>query len=429
VAVTEELARRKSYIFRIGCWAWLLSLASSGGAQTTQPILSIDPAVITHCPAAGMGQATILWNYSGAGPVFVHVNSASGPAMTGPSNASGSATTGDWVTDGMVFVLTDSSGKQLASATAVVQCTPFGEVLPSALATAPYFPLQVGDEWMYLYNSRAGTGNYRLRRITEAQVIAGTVWFVMEESASGSTTLSDTLYRIDSMGRVYQMTPQGEQLLWLDPTSHPDPSAVLTIQPGAPSVQTPAGQFMNTINYSSFSGLISENGTFARGVGLLNSSSQIIAGSSGGFHESYTLIYARIDGNLVFGSPGSAIELSADAGSFDVTHQIAPNCALPCYFVACGLVPPPTDPPGTYKPCFGARVYLGQSSSVAGTIDLDLLDNTNNSLYHTTATSQPIVEQSIPLYSTPNHPFSTGTYQLRAKTADGRTATVPITVQ
>ena len=87
--------------------------------------------------------------------------------MTGPSASSGSAVTGDWVTDGMVFVLTDSSGNQFASVTAVVQCTPFGEVLPSALATAPYFPLQVGDEWLYLYNSRIGNGrlpaaaNYR----------------------------------------------------------------------------------------------------------------------------------------------------------------------------------------------------------------------------------------------------------------------------
>ena len=407
----------------------LFALAQSGRAQTTQPTISIDPAVITHCPAAGMGQATILWDYSGAGPVFVHVNSASGPAMTGPSASSGNAVTGDWVTNGMVFVLTDSSGKQLASATAAVQCTPFGEVLPSALATAPYFPLQVGDEWLYLYNSRLGTGDYRLRRITEAQIMGGTVWFVMEEDNSGSTTtLSDTLYRIDSMGRVYQMTTQGEEL-WLDPTSHPDPSAVLTIQPGAPSVQTPAGQFMNTINYSSSSGLILENGTFARGVGLLSSSSQILAGSSGGFDQSYTLIYARIDGNLVFGSPGSAIELSTDAASFDVTHQIAPNCALPCYFAACGLGGPQPDPPGTYKPCFGARVYLGQTSSAAASIDFDLLDKTSNSLYHATATAEPIVEQQIPLYSAPNQPFPTGTYQLRAKTADGRTATVPIQIE
>ena len=73
----------------------------------------------------------------------------------------------------------------------------------------------------------------------------------MEESESGSTTLSDTLYRIDSMGRVYQMTSQGEDSGWIR-LAHPDPSAVLTLQPGAPSVQTPAGQFLNTINYSFF---------------------------------------------------------------------------------------------------------------------------------------------------------------------------------
>jgi len=427
VAGAEELARRKSDIFRIGCWAWFFALAASGQVLTP-PVITIDPALVTECASAGLGQVTVEWNYPGSGPVVVHVNSASGPAMTGPSNASGSATTGDWVTDGMVFVLTDASENELDRAGAHVQCAAAAVVLAPALAAAPYFPLQVGDEWLYLYNSRFGTGDYRLRRITEAQIMGGTVWFVMEESVSGSTTLSDTLYRIDSMGRVYQMTTQGEEL-WLDPTSHPDPSAVLTIQPGAPSVQTPAGQFMNTINYSSFSGLISENGTFARGIGLLNSSSQIIAGSSGGFDQSYTLIYARIDGNLVFGSPGSAIELSADAASFDVTHQLAPNCALPCYFAACGLGGAQPDPPGTYKPCFGARVYLGQTSSAAASIDFDLLDKTSNSLYHTTATAQPIVEQQIQLYSAPNQPFPTGTYQLRAKTADGRTATVPITVQ
>ena len=427
MAGEEELARSNNGIVQIAWLACLFSLALSGEAQT-QPVISISPAVITQCPTPGVGQATITWNYSGTGPVFVHVNSASGPPMTGPSNVSGSATTGDWVTDGMVFVLTDASGKQLGSASAVVQCTPFGEVLPPALASAPYFPLQIGDEWLYLYNSRLGTGDYILRRVSGTQLIGNTVWFVMEESNSGSTALSDTLYRIDNMGRVYQMTGQSEQL-WLDPTAHPDPSAALMIQPGAPVVATPAGQFLNAINYSSMRGEIIESGVFARGVGFLSSSSQILAGSDGGFAESYTLVYARIDGNLVFGSPGSAIELSADAPSFDVTHKAAPNCALPCYFAACGLGGPQPDPPGTYKPCFGARVFLGQPSSAAATIDFDLLDSMNNSLYHTTATAQPIVERQIQLYSAPNQPFPTGTYQLRAKTADGRTATVLIAVQ
>ena len=136
-----------SPVYRILCAWCFLSLALRAPAQI-QPVIAIDPAVVTNCSTAGLGQATILWNYTGPGPVVVHVNSAGGPAMTGLSGPSGSAATGSWVTDGMVFVLTNSSGQQLGSAIARVACNPAGEVVPAALTTAPYFPLQVGDNTM-----------------------------------------------------------------------------------------------------------------------------------------------------------------------------------------------------------------------------------------------------------------------------------------
>jgi len=408
---------------------FVLLLCASIRLLSAQSIIAVDPAVITHCSPSGLGTATIVWNYTGAGPVFVHVNSPTGPAMTGPSGPQGTAPTGTWVTDGMVFALTDAGGKELGRTTARVQCNPRGEVLPAALSTAPYFPLQVGDQWVYLHDSRAVTGEYRLRRISRAEIIGTTTWFVMEESTSGSAQVTETRYRNDDSGRIFQLTAQGEQL-WLDPTPNPSSNAVLTVGKSAPlTVQTPASSFSNAISYST-TGFILENGFFARGVGLVTSTAQILAGSSGGFDQSYTLVYAKIDGNLVFGSPAKALELAADAASFDATNHVAANCALPCYFAACGLGVLTPDPPGTYKPCFGARVRLEQSSSDAVSVDLDLLDDTNQSLYHATvispAESSTVVQGSIPLYSTPNMPFPPGNYQLRAKTADGRIASIPI---
>jgi hypothetical protein len=315
-------------------------------AQTT---LTLVPDVITHCSnnVVSVGRATVVWNYSGPGPVQVRVVAPDGPSMTGLVPSNGTAPTGDWVHDGLVFVLADAGSQELARATAHVRCNPAGEVLPAGLAAASYFPLQVGDEWVYADNDRTITGAYITRRVARAELIGTTLWFVIEDTVSGDNKPAETRFRNDDQGRIYQLTFQGEQL-WLDPTNPANPSAILKIDGRGFLVQTPVGQFRDTLSYNGFfGGLVMENGVFTRGIGLLMRSQNMLSGSSGGFLQSLNLVYARIDGHIFYTAPSKSIELGVDANDFDVSNKNTANCALPCYFVACGLGGP-VDPPGAY---------------------------------------------------------------------------------
>jgi hypothetical protein len=387
-----------------------------------------------------MGSATISWHSDGPGSVQIRIGAVDGPAITGLVPPQGSVTT-DRITDGMVLLLTDGGSQELARTMPVIlRCNPAGEVLTAALAASSYFPLQVGDEWIYAYNSRVSTSTYVTRRIVQADFIGLVVWFVVEESLNGTSQPSYSWFRNDDMGRIYQLTSQGEQL-WLDPTTPADPSASLKITGRGGATLAPAGRFQDSLSYMVIrDGLDLEAGNFARGIGLVNNSHTMLSGSSGGFVSGFTLVYARIDGHIVFGSPAVSLELATEANSFDVTNQKAPNCAVPCYFVACGIAIG-TDPPGTFKPCFQARVRVGQTGADLQSCDLDLLDGSGNSLYHTTLTgtsdSESILVQQVPLYSlsaTPPYPatiqqFPPGSYQLRARTADGRVSMAPIVLK
>jgi len=76
--------------------------------------------------------------------------------MTGLQPTIGSGDTRDWVSDGLLFTLVDSGGGELARATARVKCSPFPDPIAAALASTSYFPLQVGNEWVYRIDSRLG---------------------------------------------------------------------------------------------------------------------------------------------------------------------------------------------------------------------------------------------------------------------------------
>jgi len=58
-----------------------------------------------------VGVANLSWTSKGATALEVHVGSPAGPLFS-RSGATGSGTTGQWVTDGMVFYLQDTSNNQ-----------------------------------------------------------------------------------------------------------------------------------------------------------------------------------------------------------------------------------------------------------------------------------------------------------------------------
>ena len=361
--------------------------------------------------------------------------------MTGLVRPTGSADTDEWVIDGLLFVLADATGQELARATAHVKCNPFPDPIGAALASSSYFPLQVGAEWVYRLNDRARTSDYLLVRVAGARLIGDQAWYSVLSSV-GAAPPTEVLYRADAQGRIFMLDFQGREVLYLDPTPNPDPTAALKLlnARGRP-FRNALGSFADSLAYTTFTSLTQETGLLVRGVGRISSSTIMLSGSSGGFLTGVDLVYARIGGNIRFATPAISMTLSAESTDLDVSGGKVANCAVPCYLVACGITPG-ADPPGTYKPCFQTRVRLEnlpvQDST---TLDLDLLDATGLSVFHTSASvpsgpAQPdsIVISQIKLYTAPNQPIPPGKYNIQAKAklstgSDAAVATIPLQVR
>lgn len=405
-------------------FAVLLGASWAFGQQAT---LTLAPATITACNVWGLGRATVSWRYSQTDEeVQVRVTDANGTPFTGWAPASGSADTGDWVRDGLVFVLVDRNGRELARTQAIVRCAE-----PSAADS--YFPLQVGNIWVYRYNDRSITSDYVTWRVTGTEQNYGQPWYVV----------APYRYRTDGYGRIYRIAPgaSGPQL-WLDPSPQPDPGALLTVQARGMRFVAPLGSFPDSLSYHTWSSsLISEGGTFARGLGLVAQTSDMATGSSGGFFTGLELVYAKV-GDRLLSTAMASIDVAAEKQTLDVTGKQVTNCAVPCYFVACYLMPG-ADPPDTYKPCFQVRVRLTDPTiaASAGTaaLKIELLDGQDRAVWQVTRKfespdAEQVLYQQIPLYSAPDQPLPAGAYRVRATpqgtaSAGGSAATIGVRVQ
>jgi hypothetical protein len=158
--------------------------------------------------------------------------------------------------------------------------------------------------------------------------------------------------------------------------------------------------------------------TFVRGLGLASMQTNLLAGSSGGFSNGLDLVEARLDG-VVLALPASRLTLAIDNPVLDLTNQKAPNCAVPCYFAACGLAG--ADPAGTYRPCVETRVET--SYAVAHSVQLQLFNPSGGLVYNTTAdvdASGGLEYFRLPLYTSPAQSSSfallpPGGYKLAAR--------------
>lgn len=382
------------------------SLLSIAAMLTSGATLTITPPLISTC-VSGLGVATLTWSGATGSPQ-INVGQPTGIPLTGVLGPSGSAVTGLWVTDGMSFYLVDRSGAVEASATAQVKCGA-PPVVDQGLASGSYFPLAVGNTWVYKYNSRFLTASYIVETISGQQSIAGQSYYTLTQTSPGpSVTIA--LLRSDSNRVIYQYT-NGTDQVYLDPNS-----AAAANYSGA------LGVFTDAIKQIA-QGLIQTTSTYARGIGLVNSNSTMLSGSSGGFTQSLDLVDVRVDG-FHLSIPAPNIALSIDNPSPDLTHQLASNCAVPCYFVACALVPG-TDPPNTYRPCRQVRVDANAD------VLLELLDSTGKAVFQTTTPTPAYVR--LPLYTgqTPLTLLPPGTYSLTGSILQGATtlATSTIMVQ
>jgi len=300
----------------------------------------------------------------------------------------------------------------------------------AALATGSYFPLDVGDRWVYWIDDRFTTGSYQTWRIDRQATQNGVTYSVMAMEGPG-TIYAEYWFRADSAGRVYILAGTSDRL-FLDPTAQPTAGADLIAGQRGPATSA-FGTFPDTIAYRNQMGLILETGILARGIGLLSSLAVLQTGSSGGLTQSRKLVEASLAGGIHFSPAAPSLRLGIESLSLNVTEKQVPNCAIPCYFAACGLGSP-VDPPNTYKPCAQARVELanwpaGQSRGVR----LQLVASDGSVAYDQTLTLDNAPGESValihlPIYSAPNQPLPAGSYQLTAKTADG-TAQSSLTVR
>lgn len=300
----------------------------------------------------------------------------------------------------------------------------------AGLSTGTYFPLDVGDRWVYREDTRLSTAEYQTWRVDRTTQRNGNTYSVIAIEGPGAF-YAEYLFRADSSGRVYELFGDGEAL-FLDPTIVGGSAGMVRLTAAGGAVKTALGTFPDTMNYANPMGLEYETGVLARGLGVLSSLTILETGSSGGPTLIRTLVEATVAGNIHFPALTSSLEVGMESLNLDVSGGNVTNCAVPCYFVACGLVPE-SDPPGT-RPCARARIALrnwpaGQSR----TVRLQLLAPDGSTAFDQTftldsATDESVAFQQVPLYSAPNVPLPLGAYQLSARSSDGA-AQGSVTVQ
>lgn len=282
-------------------------------------------------PPCGASRVRVIWDADGRAPVRVL---AAGITMTGDEPAAGFAETGDWVTEGMEFQLVDRGGAVLATTTA--RCTTAGSI----------WPLQAGNEWHFRSRDRTATGQHVVWRVAKTDG----EWAVLDPGPSWARRV-----RVDDAGRIWRQLGDGRAEVFLDPAGGPAAARIIGRRAASTTL---AGNFGEEFAWSlPITGLESNIGQFARGVGPVAVQTNLATGSSGGLLTALELLEARV-GGVRYGPTYPYLELSVEANDFDVTGQKARNCAVPCYFVACGAFSG-TDLPGTYKPCMEASLRGG----------------------------------------------------------------------
>ncbi len=383
---------------------FVLFLAAAGVLPAAT--LTISPSIIYDCVGIH-GHATVSWN-GALGAVRIAV----GPEMaqmTGLMEArSGSVETGEWVGEGLQFFLVGADGAVQASATARVRCGGASSPVPPGDS---FYPLAVGDTWVYRVDSRVVTSDYVTQTVSGLEEIGGRTYFVITTYAGDRRTTA-MLVRQDADGRILRFTGSEEapaEEVWLDPAS-----AAQTGYVG------PLGSFGDAVMQTMRQGLIQTMLTFVRGIGLVHTRADLLTGSSGGFTDGLDLVEVRLAGGIHLEVPAPHLSLAAESTVLDVSGRKVTNCAVPCYFVACGFGPG-TDPPGTYKPCAQVRV----SASAEGDFftQLELLNAAGDVVFEAPAAMAPAGETlryvQVPLYSAPNVPLPAGVYRLMGRMTVG----------
>jgi hypothetical protein len=230
----------------------------------------------------------------------------------------------------------DQSGATEASAVAHINGRGTPRTKSTTLSGGSYFPLAVGNTWVYQYSDRVTTSSYLVNTITGTQTIDGQTYFTLyspKTRLGPPTTLM--LLGGDDKGVTWQNTGSGDQI-YLDPgTTGVQQTGYSGSFGGFSDAIMPPPTLIASLTRTSL--------IFVRASGLVNSQSILLEGSGGGLAGGYDLVDVQVDG-VHLSVPAPALSLSVESATLDLTNKLAPNCAVRCYFAACGLAPALTRP-------------------------------------------------------------------------------------
>jgi hypothetical protein len=371
---------------------------------TNAATLALDPPVIYDC-AGSVGKATIRWTGAAAGS---RIEIGPGRALfSQPHASSGSMATEAWVSDGLEFRLTTADGGVQATVVAQVACGT-RNVPANGLVTESYFPLQIGNRWVYRRDNRFRTADYVTWQVGGVRSIGGRVYATL--LADGSLI---ALLREDAEGTIWRFTGTEQ-----------NPSEAVFLNPRAAThapYRSEFGSYADAATAVETATLLRDTRTFLRGIGLAASRQDLLTGSSGGFTEGLRLIEFHLASGPRVAATEARITVSAGRTLLNVTAREVDNCVIPCYYTACGIGSP-VDPVGTYKPCVRTRVEA--SAEGDAWTEVVLMNASGQAVFRSpvVATSGDTVRfVQVPLYSEPNHPLPSGTYTLVGRSGQGST--------
>jgi hypothetical protein len=184
----------------------------------------------------------------------------------------------------------------------------------SARGGSAYFPLKVGNEWIY----SNGSDRFKVQILRETEETNGMKYFEVSGYFAGSVHK----LRYGSSGEILEYNPNGQDFLWyqFDPfknswrmeTENKIPcttGALVTLSDAGETVAVPAGSFDNTLQLAyqaicADSGILTEN--FAGGVGLIRRVVETFAGPL-----TYKLVYAHVD-TAEYPAAYYGVQVSAD---------------------------------------------------------------------------------------------------------------------
>src|SRR5215831_4917824 len=141
-----------------------------------------------------------------------------------------------------------------------------------AQTTGSYFPLEVGDRWVYRTDDRFFTARYETWRIDRTETIDAKQYFALAVYTPFGL-IGESKFRVGEQGRILILTGNGDQL-FLDPRVGGENGQLHPGNQGG-SYKTAVGTFSDTITYTNPMGLLMENGMLGRGVGLLWSTTNL----------------------------------------------------------------------------------------------------------------------------------------------------------